>query len=129
MPIIQPALQMKTMLRMTCEACKQKFGNRELQQLNLEIDSDLLLYFESINRVGLTYPSNFLFDVIQCAYNVFNVFISKYEKEFLKVVNQSCFVNILLKNYSISISESISAVKIARKVSKLVVKYMRYIIL
>ena len=52
---------MKTMLRMTCEACKQKFGNRELQQLNLEIDSDLLLYFESINRVGLTYPSNFLF--------------------------------------------------------------------
>ena len=40
----------KTMLRMTCEACKQKFGNRELQQLNLEIDSDLLMYFESINR-------------------------------------------------------------------------------
>ena len=80
---------MKTMLRMTCEACKQKFGNRELQQLNLEIDSDLLLYFESINRVGLTYPSNFLFNVIQCAYNVFNVCISKYEKEFLKVVNQN----------------------------------------
>ena len=77
------------MLRMTCEACKQKFDNRELQQLNLEIDSDLLLYFESINRVGLTYPSNFLFNVIQYAYNVFNACISKYEKEFLKVVNQN----------------------------------------
>ena len=78
----------KTMLRMTCEACKHKFGNRELQQLNLEIDYDLLMYFESINRGGLTYPSNFLFNVIQCAYNVFNVCISKYEKKFLKVVNQ-----------------------------------------
>ena len=78
----------KTMLRMKCEACKQKFGNRELQQLNFEIDSDLLRYFESINRGGLTYPSNFLFNVIQCAYNVFNVCYSKYEKEFLKVVNQ-----------------------------------------
>ena len=50
----------KTMLRMKCEACKQKFGNRELQQLNIEIDSDLLRYFEAINRGGLTYPSNFL---------------------------------------------------------------------
>ena len=49
---------------------------------------NLLMYFESINRGGLTYPSNFLFNVIQCAYNVFNVCISKYEKEFLKVVNQ-----------------------------------------
>ena len=78
----------KTMLRMTCKACKQNFGYLELQQLNLEIDSDLLMYFESINRRGLTYPSNFLFNVIQCAYNVFNVCISKYEKEFLKVVNQ-----------------------------------------
>ena len=69
----------KTMLRMKCEACKQK--------LNLEIDSDLLMYFESINRGGLTYLSNFLFNVILCAYNVFNVCISKYVKEFLKVVN------------------------------------------
>ena len=135
-----------------------KFGNRELQQLNLEIDSDLLRYFESINRGGFTYPSNFLCNVIQCAYNVFKVCISKCEKEFLEVVNQkqtlmglfekhissinyfsdhllvcdvckvelitnvmqslSCFANILLKNYSISKSESLSAVKIARKVSK-----------
>ena len=148
----------KTMLRMTCEACKQKFGNRELQQLNFEIDSDLLRYFESINRGGFTYPSNFLCNVIQCAYNVFKVCISKCEKEFLEVVNQkqtlmglfekhissidyfsdhllvcdvckvelitnvmqslSCFANIILKKYSISKSESISAVKIARKVSK-----------
>ena len=52
------------------------------------MDSDLLMYFESINRGGLTYPSNFLFNVIQCAYNVLNVCISKYEMEFLKVVNQ-----------------------------------------
>ena len=44
----------KTMLRMKCETCKRKFGNRELQQLNLEIDSDLLMYFESINRGALT---------------------------------------------------------------------------
>ena len=106
---------------------------------------------------------------ILCAYNVFNVCISNYEKEFVKVVHQkqtllglfekhissinyfsdhllvcdackdelitnvmqslSCFANILLKNYSVSKSESISAVKIARKVSKLVVKYMHYIIL
>ena len=58
----------KTMLRMTCEACKQKFGNRELQQLNLEIDSDLLRYFESINRGGLTYPSNVLFNSVHTTY-------------------------------------------------------------
>ena len=93
----------KTMLRMTCEACKQKFGNRELQQLNHEIDSDLLMYFESINRGGLTYPSNFLFNVIQCAYYVFNVCISKYKKEFLKVVNQKQTLLGLFEKYISSI--------------------------
>ena len=45
------------MLRMRCAACKQKFGNRELQHFNLEIDSDLLMYFKSTNRGGLPYPS------------------------------------------------------------------------
>ena len=54
----------KTMLRLRCEACKQKFGDRELQQLNFEIDSDLLRYFESINKGELTYLSNFLFNAI-----------------------------------------------------------------
>ena len=44
----------KTMLRMKCEACNKKFGNRELLQLELEIDSDPLRYCESINRGGLT---------------------------------------------------------------------------
>ena len=62
--------------RLRYEACKQKFGDRELQQLNFEIDSDLLRSFESINKGGLTYLSNFLFNVIQCAYNVFSVCIS-----------------------------------------------------
>ena len=91
----------KTMLRMKCEACKQNFGKREVQHSNLEIDYDLLMYFESINRGGLTYPSNFLFNVMQCAYNVFNICISKYEKEFLKVINQKqtilemCFLVII----------------------------------
>ena len=94
----------KTMLRMTCEACKQKFGNRELQQLNLEIDSDHLMYLESINRGGLTYPSNFLFNVIQCAYNVFNVCILKYEKEFVKVVHQKQTVLGLFEKHISSIN-------------------------
>ena len=83
-PIWRPIIsRKKTMLRMTCAACKQKFSEiRELQHFNLEIDSDLLRYFEANKNVGV------LFNVIQCAYNIFNVCISKYEQEFLKVVNQ-----------------------------------------
>ena len=63
------------MLRMRCAACKQKFSNCDLQHLNLEIDSDLLRYFESINRGALTYPFNILFNVIQCAYTTYLMFV------------------------------------------------------
>ena len=35
----------KTIIRLTCDACKQKFGNRDLVPLDLDIDSDVLRYF------------------------------------------------------------------------------------
>ena len=51
--------------------------------LNLEIDSDDLSYFESVQLY-------IYINVIQGAYNhnVFNLCSSKYEKEFINVVNQ-----------------------------------------
>ena len=64
------------------------FGSRELESLNLDIDSNVLCYFDTINRGGLTYPSNMLFNTIQCAYNIFNTCISEHEAKFIKVVNQ-----------------------------------------
>ena len=35
--------------------------------LNLEITAKHLQYFDCLNRGGLTYPSNLLFSVLQCA--------------------------------------------------------------
>ena len=56
--------------------------------LDLDIGSDVLRYFDIVNRGGLTYPSNFMFNIIQRAYNIFNVCISQYEESFLRVGNQ-----------------------------------------
>ena len=77
-----------TMAKICCVSCKQMFGSRELESLNLDIDSNVLCYFDTINRGGLTYPSNMLFNTIQCAYNIFNTCISEHEAKFIKVVNQ-----------------------------------------
>ena len=45
-------------------------------------------YFDLINRGGLTYPSNLLFNVTQYAYLMFNVCISSVKCTFLEVAQQ-----------------------------------------
>ena len=42
-----------TMAKISCVSCKQMFGSRELESLNLDIDSNVLCYFDTINRGGL----------------------------------------------------------------------------
>lgn len=78
----------KSMLHISCEDCKLLFGDKD-KPLNLEITSKHLQYFDCLNRGGLTYPSNLLFSVLQCAYIIFNMCISEdLEELFLKVYNQ-----------------------------------------
>ena len=48
-------------------SCKKMFGSRELESSNLHIDSNVLCYVDTINRGGLTYPSNMFFNTIQWA--------------------------------------------------------------
>ena len=75
------------MARMACIPCKHKFGSTDLP-IDREVSNDSLTYVNTINRGGLTYPSNFLFDTVQCAYNIFNICISKHEPAYLRVENQ-----------------------------------------
>ena len=77
----------KAMARMECIPCKQKFGSADLP-IDLEVINGSLTYFNTINRGGLTYPSNVLFHTVQCAYNIFNICISKHEPAYLRVENQ-----------------------------------------
>ena len=46
------------MARMECIPCKHKFVSTDLP-IDLEVSNDSLTYFNTINRGGLTYPSNF----------------------------------------------------------------------
>ena len=64
----------KSMARIECIPCKQKFGSTDLP-IDLEASNDSLTYFNTINRGGLTYPPNLLFHTVQCAYNIFNICI------------------------------------------------------
>ena len=77
----------KAIARMECIPCKQKFGSTDLP-IDLKVSNDSLTYFNTINRGGLTYPSIFLFHTVQCAYNIFNICISKHEPAYLRVENQ-----------------------------------------
>ena len=68
----------KYMARMECIPCKQKFGSTDLP-IDLEVSNDSFTYFNTMNRGGLTYPSNFLLHTVQCAYNIFNICISNFK--------------------------------------------------
>ena len=39
-----------TVAKICCFSCKQMFGSRELESLNLDIDSNVLCYFDTINK-------------------------------------------------------------------------------
>ena len=78
----------KSMSHITCEECKQLFGDKNIP-FDLDVDSKHLEYFDFLNRGGLTYPSNLLFTLLQCSYTIFNMCISEFnETAFLKVYNQ-----------------------------------------
>ena len=113
----------KTMLRMKCEACKQKFSNRDLHQLNLNSILLFLFILFSVHTTGLM----FVFQSMKKISKVVNhkqTLLRLFEKhitsidffsdhllvcdvckvELITNVMQSlsCFANILLKHYSIA---------------------------
>ena len=59
-----------------CSSCKAMFGSLE-KPFNLDINPEHFTYFDSINRGGLMFPSNFLFNIILCGNCIFNLCISK----------------------------------------------------
>ena len=52
----------KGMEKSTCVSCKEIFGSTE-KLLNLDNNMEHFAYFDSINRGGLIYPTNFLFNI------------------------------------------------------------------
>ena len=53
------------------------------------MDEQRLVYFQCLDRGGLIYPSNLLFNIIQCSYSIFNMCVSSsLECSFIKVDNQ-----------------------------------------
>ena len=55
----------------------------------MDIDQEHCAYFDSINRGGLIFPSNFLFNILLCSYCIFNLCIfERFVGAFLAAVNQ-----------------------------------------
>ena len=59
-----------------CSSCKAMFGSLG-KPFSLDINPEHFSYFDSFNRGGLMFPTNFLFNIILCGYCIFNVCISK----------------------------------------------------
>ena len=76
-----------TIARTSCKSCKVNLGSVG-KPVNLFVEEVVGQYFDLINRGGLTYPSNLLFNVAQYAYLMFNVSISSVECTFLEVAHQ-----------------------------------------
>ena len=77
----------KTIARTSCKSCKANLGSVG-KPVNLFVEEEVGQYFDLINRGGLTYPSNLLFNVAQYAYLMYNVCISSVECTFLEVAHQ-----------------------------------------
>ena len=64
----------KSMARMEYIPCKHKFGSTDLP-IDLEVSNDSLTYFKTINRGGLTYPSNFFYSTLYSVHITFSIFV------------------------------------------------------
>ena len=78
----------KLIHKVHCQECKRLFGDKD-KPFDLDIDEQHLVYFLCLDRDGLIYPSNLLFNIIQCSYSIFNMCVSSsLECSFIKVDNQ-----------------------------------------
>ena len=68
--IVTGYIAKKDMARMECIPCKQKFGSTDLP-IDLEVSNDSLTYFNTINRGGLTYPSNSTLYSVHITFSIF----------------------------------------------------------
>ena len=58
----------KLINKVHCEECQRLFGDVDIP-FDMDIDEQLLAYFQCFDRGGLIYPSNLLFNIIQCSYS------------------------------------------------------------
>ena len=69
-----------------CEECKRLFGDTD-KPFDLDIDEQHFACFKCLDRGGLIYPSNLLFN-IQCSYSIFNMCVfSSLACSFIKLDN------------------------------------------
>ena len=61
-------------------ACTDLFGNKH-NSMDLQVEQEHLKYTEHRDRGGLIYPSNSLFEVMQVAYNIFNMCVTRSGEE------------------------------------------------
>ena len=72
----------------TCTECKDLFGNKH-NTMDLQVEQYYLKYTEHPDRGKLIFPSNSLFEVMEVAYNIFNMCLaSDMERKFVNVHNQ-----------------------------------------
>ena len=72
----------KLIHKVHCKECKRLFSDKD-KPLDLDIDEQHRAYFQCLNRGGLIYPSNLLFNIIQCIFNM--CVSSSLECSFIKV--------------------------------------------
>lgn len=74
--------------KLQCSGCKELLTDEEGKIMSISIDKDIRIYFDHLNRGGLTYPSSLVLYAFQATHSIFNVCIcGEYEKAFLKLKN------------------------------------------
>ena len=86
-----------------CEQLKQLFGDTN-KPFDLDIDEQHRTYFQWLDRGGLIYPSNLLFNIIQFSYSIFNMCVpSSLGCSFIKVDNQKQTLVNTIEQYNQSV--------------------------
>ena len=89
----------KVMQHIDCETCCAALGNKD-KNLHLSIFKETRKYIDELNRGGLTFPTDNLFNLIQCAYRIFNVCVSSnFENKFITIFNQNYTLISVIEHY------------------------------
>ena len=90
-----------------CTECKDLVGNKH-KTMDLQVQQEHLKYTEHLDSGGLIYPSNSFSEMMQVAYNIFNICVaSDLERKFVNVHNQRQTLIGIIEQYITILSECI----------------------
>ena len=88
--------------KLNVHLCKAMFGSLE-KLFSLDINPEHFTDLDSIDRGGVMFHSNFLFNIILCGYSIFNLCISKeLESRFISVEYQKHTLVVTMEHYIVN---------------------------